>query len=221
GEVCTSRLRDCSLCPRLVALRKKVRAEHPDYHAAPVAAWGSMSARLLIVGLAPGMHGANRTARPFTGDASGRFLFEALHRAGFASAPRAEDAQLLGARITNAVKCLPPGNRPDATEIRNCGTYLAEELGTLCGRRPRRPRVVLCLGRLAHQAVCRVVPQHARSGQLNRLAAFAHGACTEIAANVHLADTYHPSRQNTQTGRLTMAMLDEVLRVVREVIDSP
>ena len=122
GQISTSRLNGCSACPRLVDLRAAVRAAHPDYHAAPVAAWGASSARLLIVGLAPGMHGANRTGRPFTGDASGHFLFEALFRAGFASAPRAEDARLINTRITNAVRCLPPGNRPIASEIRNCGS---------------------------------------------------------------------------------------------------
>ncbi|MGE0622715.1 MAG: uracil-DNA glycosylase [Pseudomonadales bacterium] len=214
-------MQTCEACPRLVALRAEVRAVHPDYHAAPVAPWGPKSARLLIVGLAPGMHGANRTGRPFTGDASGRFLFEALHRAGFASAPQAADARLLNARITNAVKCLPPGNRPLASEIRNCGAYLREEVARLCGRRPRTPRVLLCLGRLAHDAVVDVLPgvlPHLHRSDIPR---FAHGACAEIASNVHLADTYHPSRQNTQTGRLTMAMLDAVFARVSSLLATP
>ncbi|MGD8418691.1 MAG: uracil-DNA glycosylase [Pseudomonadales bacterium] len=212
AEVSTSRLLVCEACPRLVALRAEVRARHPDYHAAPVPAWGRRDARLLIVGLAPGMHGANRTGRPFTGDASGVFLFAGLHRAGFATAARAEQARLIGTRITNAVKCLPPGNRPIASEIAHCGVYLAAEIATLRGHRPRRPRAILCLGRLAHEAVARVLPE--------RVPDFEHGALTAVAANVFLADTYHPSRQNTQTGRLTTPMLDAVLRRVRRCLDG-
>jgi len=167
---------------------------------------------MLIVGLAPGMHGANRTGRPFTGDASGDFLFQALYRAGFATAPTAQVARLLGVRITNAVKCLPPGNRPKACEIRNCGRYLASELHALCGVRPRQPRVVLCLGGIAHQAVA------AQLG--SAVKPFRHGAHTVVRKNVHVLDTYHPSRQNTQTGRLTAAMLDRVLERARTVLDD-
>jgi uracil-DNA glycosylase family 4 len=220
-EVSTSRLHTCESCPRLVRLRREVQAAYPDYHAAPVAPWGSKAARLLIVGLAPGMHGANRTGRPFTGDASGNFLFEALHRAGFASAPRAEDARLIGTRITNAVKCLPPGNRPTAAEIRTCGTYLAAEIATLYGHRPRKPRVLLCLGRLAHDATARALEGTVSGTEAAGIPGFAHGACCEIAASLHLVDTYHPSRQNTQTGRLTMPMLDAVLARVRRILDTP
>jgi uracil-DNA glycosylase family 4 len=169
---------------------------------------------MLIVGLAPGMHGANRTGRPFTGDSSGDFLFRALSRSGFASSDRAADAKLIGIRITNAVKCLPPDNRPVADEISNCAPYLLDELAELCGDRPRKARVVLCLGRLAHEAVLKVVstalgPQVAVSPK--RLPAFGHGQCVEITPRVHLLDTYHPSRQNTNTRRLTEAMLDDVL----------
>jgi len=167
------------------------------------------------------MHGANRTGRPFTGDASGHFLFEALHRAGFASAPRAEDARLVDARITNAVKCLPPGNRPTAEEIRTCGTYLESEVATLCGRRPGKPRVLLCLGRLAHDATVRALAGTVTGQAAAGRRPFAHGACSEVAANIHLVDTYHPSRQNTQTGRLTMPMLDAVLARVRRILDAP
>jgi len=158
---------------------------------------------LLIVGLAPGMHGANRTGRPFTGDASGDFLFSALHRVGLASAPNAQDARLIGTRITNAVKCLPPQNRPVAVEIRQCGSYLAAELETLTGSAPRRARCVLCLGRLAHDAVMRVLGM--------RSPEFRHGRDAEVRSRLYLVDTYHPSRQNTNTGRLTPAMLDAVL----------
>jgi len=169
---------------------------------------------MLIVGLAPGMHGANRTGRPFTGDASGDFLFSALHRAGFSSSPVADRARLTGVRITNAVKCLPPDNRPMATEIANCRPYLREEIDALCGRQPRRPRVILCLGGLAHDAVTRVLaPTGTRMG-------FRHAQTVSWAPNLYLLDTYHPSRLNTNTGRLTEAMLDEVLAEAKRILDS-
>lgn len=221
ARAANGKLRGCEACPRLVALRREVRSQHPEYHAAPVAPWGAASSRLLIVGLAPGMHGANRTGRPFTGDASGRFLFAALYRAGFATAPDAAAAQLVNTRITNAVKCLPPGNRPIAAEMDNCRPYLADELAALCGRRPGKPRVVLCLGRLAHAAAARALPDALPRISRQAIPEFTHGACTEIASNVHLADTYHPSRQNTQTGRLTVEMLDAVLARVRGILEVP
>lgn len=210
------KLSQCEACPRLVALRREVRQTHPDYHAAPVVAWGSLQARLLIVGLAPGMHGANRTGRPFTGDASGTFLFEALFRAGFATTPAAQSARLINTRITNAVKCLPPGNRPIAAEIRRCRPFLNEELATLQGTRPRRGRCILCLGRVAHDAVAATIGEHIEA----KIGDFRHGDCGEISPNVFVADTYHPSRQNTNTGRLTAAMLDEVLQQVASIISS-
>jgi uracil-DNA glycosylase family 4 len=180
---------------------------------------------MLIIGLAPGMHGANRTGRPFTGDSSGDFLFKALLRAGFASSEQAAHAKLIGVRITNAVKCLPPENRPVAAEIANCAPYLAEELRTLCGERPRRARVVLCLGRLAHEAALKALALGvgADRGQAgssrSELPAFAHGRRTEMARNIHLLDTYHPSRQNTNTGRLTEEMLDDVLATARQLLE--
>ena len=226
AETCRSPLPDCSRCPRLVALRWEIREKYPDYHAAPVPAWGSRDARLLIVGLAPGMHGANRTGRPFTGDASGTFLFQALHRAGLATAPDANRARLKGVRITNAVKCLPPENRPTAAEVRQCRPYLAEELTVLTGRSPRQPRAVLCLGRLAHDAVASVIKEqrvHLEGGdpaapEEIAIPDFQHGRCTEIASRLLLADTYHPSRQNTNTRRLTATMLDQVLEEVVRIL---
>jgi len=204
----------CQKCPRLVALRRQVGVSHPDYHAAPVAAWGSPRARLLLVGLAPGMHGANRTGRPFTGDASGDFLFAALFRARLVTHPDAAQARLRGLRITNAVKCLPPGNRPNARELRSCQPYLMEELAALVGERPRRQRVVVCLGALAHDAVASAL------GPTVAIPSFRHGQCHPIAANVWLLDTYHPSRLNTNTGRLTEAMLDEVLMQATTLLRS-
>ncbi len=203
AEATRSQLLRCKACPRLVATRQTVSARHPDYHAAPVPPWGRRDARLLIVGLAPGMHGANRTGRPFTGDASGRFLFAALYRAGFVSAPDADDAGLIGVRITNAVKCLPPENRPRAPEINNCSPYLRAEIDTLRGRAPRRPRAILCLGGLAHDAVGRALD--------HRLLPFAHGQEQIVDGRLVVVDTYHPSRLNTNTGRLTAEMLDSVL----------
>ena len=216
AEAGQAKLSRCEACPRLVALRREVRESHPGYHAAPVAAWGSLKSRLLIVGLAPGMHGANRTGRPFTGDASGTFLFEALFRTGFATTPEAQTARLINTRITNAVKCLPPSNRPNAAEIRQCQTFLEEELTTLRGVHPRRGRCILCLGRIAHDAVAVTL----RAQNEEKIGVFRHGSCVEVSPQVFVAATYHPSRQNTNTGRLTATMLDEVLQQVAFVISS-
>ena len=204
-------LASCRRCPRLAAHLDEVREKHATYHAAPVAAWGRRNARLLIVGLAPGMHGANRTGRPFVGDSSGHFLFAALHRFGFADQPRADNARLLDVRITNAVKCLPPGNRPLGDELIRCRPYLAEELATVLGQRPRNARAVLTLGGLAHRAVmqCLEEPVHP----------FQHDGITALAGNRYVVSSYHPSRLNTQTGRLTAAMFDRVLQRVHAVLN--
>ena len=202
-----SRERGCRACPRLAAHLDLLKAQLPGYHCAPVPAWGSDGARLLVVGLAPGLHGANRTGRPFTGDASGDFLFAALHRAGFASAPAAADAVLHDLRITNAVRCLPPGNRPTASEQQTCAGYLAAELADLWRPRMRRPRCVAALGAVAHQSLGLALAQ--------RLLRFRHGQAIELAPRLLLLDSYHPSRQNTHTRRLTPAMLDAVLARAR------
>lgn len=204
---------DCADCPRMVALRETVRRDYPSYHAAPVAAWNVRGARLLMVGLAPGMHGANATGRPFTGDASGVFLFAALHRAGFSSSPMAADAVLQNASITNAVKCLPPANKPLAAEIAQCRKYLIAEIESFApagGSRLRRPRCILCLGRLAHDAVIKAMALAPM--------AFGHGEVHRLAERLYLMDTYHPSRQNTNTGRLTAAMLDSVFQRIRTLL---
>ena len=207
-----SRLDSCRACPRLARHLRSVRELHPDYHARPVAAWGSQRARLLVVGLAPGMHGANRTGRPFTGDASGEFLFSALARSGIASTADANTARLKNVRITNAVKCLPPGNRPNAGELRQCSGYLRREMNDLWSPTARRPRCILALGLLAHQAVGIAREQ--------RLPDFRHGQIIQLEHNLWLADTYHPSRQNTNTRRLTAAMLDDVLTLVKGLLRS-
>jgi uracil-DNA glycosylase family 4 len=195
----------CRRCPRLSAFLDDVRAEHPDYHARPVPAFGDVAPSLLIVGLAPGMHGANRTGRPFTGDYAGILLYETLHALGLASQPESLAANdplvLKGCRITNAVKCLPPANKPLGGEVRNCNTYLEAELDSL-----DEGSVVLALGRIAHDAVVRA--------QGERLGAwrFAHGALHALPSGLRLVDSYHCSRYNTQTRRLTAAMFEAVVR---------
>jgi uracil-DNA glycosylase len=194
---------ECRACPRLARHLDGISAEYRDYYCRPVRPRGRRNARLLIVGLAPGMHGANRTGRPFAGDASGVFLFDALARAGFATTADPFEAVLLDARITNAVRCLPPDNRPKADEVRRCSGYLSHELAELWTPHVRRPRCVLALGRIAHDAVGIALER--------RLPPFAHGGKVELASGFLLLDTYHPSRQNTNTGRLTAEMLDAVL----------
>ncbi|ADC72096.1 Uracil-DNA glycosylase superfamily [Thioalkalivibrio sp. K90mix] len=196
----------CRRCPRLAGFLDDVRAKHPDYHAAPVASFGPLDARLLIVGLAPGMHGANATGRPFTGDYAGVLLYETLHQYGFATAPESVSAddglQLLDCRITNAVKCLPPQNKPTTEEIRTCNGFLASEMDAM------QPRVILALGKIAHDAVLR-----ARGLPLSSLR-FAHGA-EHALDGMRLIDSYHCSRYNTQTRRLTPAMFGELFARIR------
>jgi uracil-DNA glycosylase len=194
----------CRLCPRLAEFRDEVGARHPGYHAAPVAPFGPVAAPLLIVGLAPGMHGANRTGRPFTGDHAGILLYESLHRLGLANRPlsvaRGDGLELIGCRITNAVKCLPPANKPLPVEVRTCRRWLAAELAG------GAPAVVLALGRIAHHGVLDALGLR-RGGW-----PFKHGAEHDLGAGFpRLVDSYHCSRYNTQTRRLTEVMFTEVL----------
>ena len=199
---------DCRQCTRLAAYLDTVRANHPGYHAAPVPSFGQADAKLLIVGLAPGMHGANRTGRPFTGDFAGILLYKTLHAVGFANRPIGEapddGLELIDCRITNAVKCVPPGNKPVTAEIRNCNRYLAAELDQ-CSR----TRVLLALGRIAHDAVLRALGL--------KLAAFrfGHGAEHKLPDGRVLIDSYHCSRYNTQTRRLTDEMFQRVIERAR------
>jgi uracil-DNA glycosylase family 4 len=204
------RLEQCRICPRLAAHLDEVREAHPGYRCLPVGAMGSARSKLLMVGLAPGLHGANRTGRPFTGDASGTFLFAALARVGLASDPNPLAARLVNARLTNAVKCLPPQNRPNAAEMEACSGYLRKEIGELWSARVRAARCVLCLGRLAHRSVEIALGK--------RLPAFRHGQLCEVMPNLWLADSYHPSRQNTNTRRLTPEMFDSVLESAKSVV---
>jgi uracil-DNA glycosylase family 4 len=204
GEVAKVFDPDCSACPRLAGFLAGVRTEHPDYHARPVPAFGAAAPELLIVGLAPGMHGANRSGRPFTGDFAGILLYATLHALGLASAPvslHADDGlRLRHARITNAVKCLPPGNKPLPAEIRRCNAYLRAELEALPGA-----RVILALGRIAHDAVLMALGA-SRAGH-----PFGHGREHPLPGSRVLIDSYHCSRYNTQTRRLTPAMFEAVV----------
>ena len=200
---------DCRDCPRLAGFLDQVRRERPAYHARPVPPFGDAAAELLIVGLAPGMHGANRTGRPFTGDHAGILLYQSLHAFGFASlavSEAADDALMLkNCRISNAVKCLPPQNKPLPEEIRCCNAYLAAEL------RQQPPRVILALGTVAHQAVLMACGLKRTSFK------FSHHAVHDLPAvsltsGIRLYDSYHCSRYNTQTKRLTEAMFHAVFR---------
>ncbi|MGH8379010.1 MAG: uracil-DNA glycosylase [Gammaproteobacteria bacterium] len=203
----------CSRCPRLANFLAEVRRDYPQYHGRPVPAFGDPQARLLIVGLAPGLHGANATGRPFTGDHAGILLYRTLHKFGFASAPEsraADDAlKLRDCRITNAVKCVPPQNKPSTTEIRTCNRYLRAELETLPSS-----AVILALGRIAHEAVLHALELKPR------LFAFRHGAQHRLDGSRILLDSYHCSRYNTQTRRLTTIMFEEVLAQARKYLDD-
>lgn len=197
--------RDCALCPRLVALRKKLRAENADWWNAPVPAWGDPQAWLALVGLAPGMRGANRTGRPFTGDGAGDLLFAALAEAGLTRGTyrgEAEDGLTLeGAIILNAVKCLPPANKPTRAEFAKCSRYLSAQLAALPSL-----KVVLAIGKDAHDALIR---HHGLTLAHHR---FAHGAVHDLPDGTRLIDSYHCSRYNVNTGRLTAGMFVDVLR---------
>ena len=229
------RLVHCRQCPRLVRWRERVAREKKrefrdwDYWGRPVPSFGDPNARLLIVGLAPGAHGANRTGRMFTGDSSGKWLYRALHKAGFANQPswerRDDGLKLHDCYITAVCHCAPPDNKPLPREIANCNAFLREELQRLI-----RVRVVVALGRIAFEIYCRtrgVAPLPAfahnkvyslrdcsRSVSCGR--AEAHASATEIA----LVASYHPSRQNTNTSKLTEAMFDAMFARVHELLDS-
>lgn len=195
---------DCVLCPRLAANLREIRRAHSDYFARPVPPFGDMKGRLMIVGLAPGMHGANRTGRPFTGDYAGILLYASLHRYGLATKPvavsRRDGLKLINCRITNAVKCLPPANKPQPNEIAACNHFLAAELDTLV-----RGAVVLALGAIAHGAVLKALALRPAAHP------FAHGARHPLPNDRWLIDSYHCSRYNTQTKRLTAAMFHAVV----------
>lgn len=194
---------DCRACPRLAAFLDAGRAEHPDYYCRPVPPFGDPSPRLLIVGLAPGFHGANKTGRPFTGDHAGILLYATLHEFGYASRPVSQASddglQLIGCRITNAVKCVPPENKPETGEIVRCNDYLRQELAAL-----PPGAAILALGQIAHAAVLRAF------GLKTGAFAFGHAARHVLPDGPVLYDSYHCSRYNTQTRRLTPEMFRAV-----------
>ena len=199
---------DCSLCPRLAAYREALRREFPDYHNAPVDAFGDSNPGLVIVGLAPGRHGANATGRPFTGDFAGILLYRCLHQAGFSNRPDSvsvdDGLELRGVRITNAVKCLPPENKPTTAEADTCLGFLKLEIDAL-----PESTVLLALGTIAHRSVLRACA--ARLSDYR----FAHAAEHRLPGGRLLVDSYHCSRYNTQTGRLTEKMFADVLARAR------
>ena len=203
---------DCRRCPRLRDHLAIVRVDFPDYHAAPVPPFGDPDAIVLIVGLAPGMHGANATGRPFTGDYAGILLYETLHRFGFSnraeSSSRDDGLELSACRITNAVKCLPPQNKPTVAEAKSCNPYLQAELRSL-----GQGGVVLALGLVAHNAVLRAF------GLTQSVHRFGHGAEHVLPGDRILLDSYHCSRYNTQTRRLTAEMFRSVVARARELAD--
>ena len=198
---------ECRLCPRLACFLDQVKTQHPHYFARPVPPFGDSDPKLLIVGLAPGMHGANRTGRPFTGDYAGVLLYETLHRYGYASVPQsvaADDGLVLkGCRISNAVKCLPPENKPTGQEINTCNQFLAAELADL-----PKSTVILALGNVAHQAVLKAFKL--KVGGYN----FGHAARHALPGGQVFYDSYHCSRYNTQTRRLTEAMFHQVFELI-------
>lgn len=211
----------CRRCPRLVAWREQVAREKrkayrdQEYWGKPVPGFGDLQARVFVVGLAPGAHGSNRTGRQFTGDASGNFLYPALHRAGFASqsdsVSRFDGLSLTDLYIASVCRCAPPDNKPNADEIANCQPYLEAELQLI------RPKVIVALGRIAFESVLRIFSIR------NSAWKFAHGAIFPLpnsafcALHSSLLCSYHPSQQNTLTGRLTVQMFDEIWKKAREL----
>ena len=201
---------DCVRCERLASFLSNVRIDYPSYFAKPVPAFGDDHARCCIVGLAPGMHGANASGRPFTGDYAGILLYQTLYKYGFATKPESvsahDDLQLIDCRITNAVKCLPPQNKPVAVEINTCNQWLTEELNSLPDN-----HVIVALGSIAHKAVIKGL------GLKQAEYRFAHGAEHALGRGV-LIDSYHCSRYNTQTRRLTTDMFEAVFARARAVV---
>ena len=194
----------CTRCPRLAAFLASTRQRHPQYWARPVPSFGAARPRIAIIGLAPGMHGANRTGRPFTGDHAGLLLYQTLYAAGLASRPQSRSAgdglRLIDVRIVNAIKCVPPKNKPLPAEIRCCNGYLRAEL-----QRLRSVRVYLALGRVAHEAALMAL------GLPRAAHPFGHGREHALDATRWLIDSYHCSRYNTATRRLTAEMFEAVV----------
>ncbi len=206
--------KDCPLCERLAAFRRANRAQFPAWHNAPVPSFGPLDAPILIVGLAPGLRGANCTGRPFTGDYAGVLLYQTLLRFGLArgsyAADPADELALTGCRISNAVRCAPPANQPLPAEVTACNRFLEAEFAAM-----PRLRAVLALGGLAHAAVLRA------TGVRPARMRFQHGAIHRLSGGLLLADSYHVSRLNTNTGRLTQAMFEAVTRALLDELGAP
>ena len=205
---------DCPRCPRLVDFRNGLRAKFPDWNNAPVRSFGTLDARLLIVGLAPGMKGANRTGRPFTGDYAGELLYSTLLKFGFArgtfKADPNDGLRLVEARIANAVRCLPPENKPLPVEFTQCRPFLQAELAVMS-----KVEVILALGKGAHDQVLRALTVRP-AGSFP----FIHSRLHTLPTGLTLADSYHCSRYNTNTGRLTVEMFHDVFRKIRKGLDG-
>jgi uracil-DNA glycosylase family 4 len=219
--VLNSEIIRCVKCPRLVAYREQVGREkrraylHWDYWARPVPGFGDPHARVLVMGLAPGAHGSNRTGRPFTGDQSGTFMYPILHRVGFANQPNAENRedglQLIDCYITAAIRCAPPDNKPLPSELANCAYYLDRELALL-----KDVKVVVALGKIGFDAYLSFLK---RGGSVTTRAGyiFRHAAQYRMPNGVTLLASYHPSNQNTATGKLTTAMFESVFRTAKQI----
>jgi len=203
---------ECVQCPRLAGFLKDVRKQYPDYYGKPVPAFGDPQARLCIVGLAPGMHGANATGRPFTGDHAGIILYKTLHKFGFASkatSVSADDSlKLINCRITNAVKCLPPQNKPVGAEVNTCNSWLAQELEAL-----PEDYVIIALGGIAHKSVIKAL------GLKQADYTFGHDQLHKFDRGV-LIDSYHCSRYNTNTKRLTTLMFEAVFKRAKKLLEK-
>lgn len=204
---------NCTKCSRLAKFLKSTKQKYPSYHCKPVAAFGDPNARLLIVGLAPGLHGANATGRPFTGDYAGVLLYKTLHKFKFAthsvSKSRDDSLRLKDCRITNAVKCVPPANKPTTDEIKICNSYLRNELRLL-----NPGSMVLALGKIAHDAVLR-----AFNLKLSKYP-FGHANLYKLENQLHLLDSYHCSRYNTQTKRLTQKQFEAIFMQAKSILEN-
>jgi len=203
---------NCRQCPRLATFLDEVKEQYPDYHARPVPPFGVDDPKLLIIGLAPGMHGANATGRPFTGDHAGILLYKALYKFGFSSQETSINAndglKLINCRISNAVKCLPPANKPTGEEINICNQFLSAELGTLLPG-----TVIMALGLVAHKAILK-----ARNLKQKDYP-FSHGNVAALQNQQWLIDSYHCSRYNTQTRRLTEEMFFDIFKNTLELVN--
>lgn len=211
----------CTACPRLTDFLADLRDKHPDYHNLPVPAFGDPQAKFLVIGLAPGLHGANATGRPFTGDYAGDLLYSTLFKYGFSNQPYVvirgeininDGLELINCRISNAVKCLPPGNKPTTTEINTCNPYLAHELAAMPNE-----SILLGLGLVAHKATLKA------TGYKQSAFKFVHGACHELQLGektLYLVNSYHCSRYNTNTKRLTEAMFHQVFADIKTKLES-